>query len=207
MKLVEHKSPKYPPRTIHNAKSADLTVAFAVDFTTYGEKLTKDAAGEKYIAIDLGKDIRQAAKELYIDCRDRGVKILNVAGNGEYTTNDHGWNQDRINLWVYQVMALVHKYHPFEMVISGGQTGVDFAGGVAAELLGIPGVMTFPKGYLQRTITVKSLTQTESAVRATFEKQVEELSQFILSNPQELEVNKPKPAPKRRVVEDESPAP
>lgn len=207
MKLIEHKSPKYPPRTIHNAKSADLTVAIALDFTTFGEKLTHDAAGEKFVAIELGKDIREAAKDLYIQCRDRGVKVLNVAGNGEYTTNEHGWNQDRINLYVYQVMALVHKHHPLEMVISGGQTGADFAGGVAAELLGIPGVMTFPKGFLQRTITVKALTQTEAAVRATFEKQVEELSQYILANPQELEVNKPKRQPRRHAVEDDSPAP
>lgn len=207
MKLSEHKSPKYPPRTIHNAKSADLTVAIALDFTTFGEKLTHDAAGEKFVAIELGKDIREAAKDLYIQCRDRGVKVLNVAGNGEYTTNEHGWNQDRINLYVYQVMALVHKHHPLEMVISGGQTGADFAGGVAAEVLGIPGVMTFPKGFLQRTITVKALTQTEAAVRATFEKQVEELSQYILANPQELEVNKPKRQPRRHTVEDDSPAP
>ena len=207
MKLIEHKSPKYPPRTIHNAKSADLTVAIALDFTTFGEKLTHDAAGEKFVAIELGKDIREAAKDLYIQCRDRGVKVLNVAGNGEYTTNEHGWNQDRINLYVYQVMALVHKHHPLEMVISGGQTGADFAGGVAAEVLGIPGVMTFPKGFLQRTITVKALTQTEAAVRATFEKQVEELSQYILANPQELEVNKPKRQPRRHTVEDDSPAP
>lgn len=207
MKIIEHKSPKYPPRTIHNAKSADLTVAIALDFTTFGEKLTHDAAGEKFVAIELGKDIREAAKDLYIQCRDRGVKVLNVAGNGEYTTNEHGWNQDRINLYVYQVMALVHKHHPLEMVISGGQTGADFAGGVAAEVLGIPGVMTFPKGFLQRTITVKALTQTEAAVRATFEKQVEELSQYILANPQELEVNKPKRQPRRHTVEDDSPAP
>jgi hypothetical protein len=207
MKLVEHKSPQYPPRTTHNAKSADLTVAFAVDFTTYGEELTKDKAGEKYIAIDLGKDIREAAKALYVQCRDRGVRVLNIAGNGEYTTNDHGWNQDRINLWVYQVLALVHKHHPLEMVISGGQTGVDFAGGVAAEVLGIDAIMTFPKGYLQRTITTKALTQSHEAVAATFDKQVEELNQFILANPQELEVNKPKPSARPRLVDSDSPSP
>lgn len=207
MKLVEHKSPKYPPRTIHNAKSADLTVAFAVDFTTYGEKLTHDAAGEKFIAIDLGKDIREAAKALYVQCRDRGVRVLNIAGNGEYTTNDHGWNQDRINLWVYQVLALVHKHHPLEMVISGGQTGVDFAGGVAAEVLGIDGIMTFPKDYLQRTITVKALTQSKEAITATFERQVEALTQYVQANPGELEVNKPKPSVPRRTLDDDSPSP
>ncbi|MBI6882329.1 hypothetical protein [Pseudomonas putida] len=206
MKLVEHKSPKYPPRTIHNAKSADLTVAFAVDFTTYGEERTHDAAGEKYIAIDLGKDIRQAAKDLYIQCRDRDVKVLNVAGNGEYTTTEHGWNQDRINLWVYQVLALVHKHHPLEMVISGGQTGVDFAGGVAAELLGIEGIMTFPKGYLQRTVKEKALTQSEEAVRITFDTQVETLREYVATHQSEMEVNKPKPARPRPAVDD-SPSP
>lgn len=206
MKLLEHSSPKYPPRTIYHAKSADLTVAIAKEFDTYGENLTREHAGDKYLAIDLDTDIREAAKSLYIQCRDRGVKVLNVAGNGEYTTNKYGWNQSRINVFLYQVLALVHKHHPIEMVISGGQTGVDFAGGVAAEVLGIPGAMTFPKGFLQRTITVYALTQTESAVRATFEKQVEELNAYVLANPSELQVNKPKPQ-RRPAVEDDSPTP
>lgn len=42
IKFIQHSSPKYPPRTYENA-SADATIAFAFDFNTAGEKLTKDA--------------------------------------------------------------------------------------------------------------------------------------------------------------------
>ena len=46
-------SPKYHDRTVMNAREADLTVAFAVDFSTAGEKLTREAAGDRYLAIGL----------------------------------------------------------------------------------------------------------------------------------------------------------
>lgn len=167
VKVVEHKSPTYPPRTYHNAATAQLTVAFADDFETRGEKLTHKAAGEKYIPIYLGTDTTVAARELYKKCKTLGnVEILNVAGNGIYSLKPKGWTQDAVNQWVYDVISLVHKHLPFKSIISGGQTGVDLAGGVACEALGIPGVMTLPKGFKQRNADGVEVEQTEEDVIA-----------------------------------------
>jgi hypothetical protein len=185
MKVLAHSSPKYPPRTEHNAKSADLTVAWAEDFDSAGERLTKKLAGEKYLATHLSTDPVQAARLLYKQCRDRGVRVLNIAGNGIYSLSDKGWSQGTLNFWVWQVLSLVHKHYPLEMVISGGQTGVDFAGGVAAEVLGLNPVMTFPKGFLQRTLTVNHFTQTEANVMAEVERQVEDLKLRIQAHEKE----------------------
>ena len=44
IKFLEDTSEGYGHRTYINAASADVTLAFAVDFTTGGEKCTKDAA-------------------------------------------------------------------------------------------------------------------------------------------------------------------
>jgi hypothetical protein len=229
MKLVEHGSTKYPPRTEHNAKSADLTVAFAEDFDSAGERLTKKLAGDKYLAIHLSTDPIQAARILYKDCRDRGVRVLNIAGNGIYTLSRSDyteaetaelnkgnflleskgwtpkcWSQSTLNFWVYQVLSLVHKHYPLEMVISGGQTGVDFAGGVAAEVLGLNPVMTFPKGFLQRTLTVNHFTQTEANVMAEVERQVEDLKLRIQAH--EMQQEQKQPSQKSR-DEDTTPSP
>lgn len=179
MKVVAHKDETYPPRTYQNAKGADLTVAFAEDFSSKGEQLTKKAAGEKYLAISLDMPAIEAARLLYRDCKKRGVKVLNIAGNGIYTLKDYGWRQEHLNLWVYQVLDLVHKHYPLEMVISGGQTGVDFAGGIAGELLRLNPVMTFPKGFLQRTLTKYAHTQTEAEVLAEVEAQVGMLTSMV----------------------------
>lgn len=204
MRLIENSSPKYPPRTEHNAKNGDLTVAFAEDFESAGERLTKKLAGDKYLAIPLSTDPTQAARLLYKQCRDRGVRVLNIAGNGIYSLNDKGWNQGKLNFWVYQVLVLVHKHYPLEMVISGGQTGVDFAGGVAAEVLGLDPVMTFPKGFLQRTLTENHFTQTEANVMAEVERQVEDLKLRIQVFEKEQEAKQPAP---RSRAEDPSPSP
>lgn len=181
MRVVAHEKAIYPPRTYHNAKSSDLTVAFAEDFSSKGEELTQKAAGEKYLHISLDMPAIEAARMLYRECKKRGVKVLNIAGNGIYTLKDYGWRQEHLNLWMYQVLDLVHKHYPLEMVISGGQTGVDFAGGVAGELLGLNPIMTFPKDFLQRTLTKYAHTQTEAEVLAEVEKQVGELTSMIVA--------------------------
>jgi hypothetical protein len=204
MIVKAHSSTKYRARTEHNATSADLTVAWAEDFDSAGERLTKKLAGDKYLATHLSTDPVQAARLLYKQCRDRGVRVLNIAGNGIYSLSDKGWSQGTLNFWVYQVLALVHKHYPLEMVISGGQTGVDFAGGVAAEVLGLNPVMTFPKDFLQRTLTVYDFTQTEANVIAEVERQVEDLKLRIQAH--EMQQEKKQPSQKSR-DEDTTPSP
>lgn len=191
MKFTEHKSGGYPQRTRHNAKSADLTVAFAEDFGSKGEILTHELAGDRYVAIHLQTEAVQAARDLFAACRKHKASVLNVAGNGIYTLKEHDWTQEAVNLWVFQVMSLSHKHWPLKRVISGGQTGADWAGGVAAEVLGIPGEMTFPKGYKQRTLEEFVLIQTQADVQRKFESDVRVLRAMLVERGIEVPVVEP----------------
>jgi len=180
MKIIEHESAQYKPRTVHNAHTADLTVAFAEDFSSAGEKLTKREAGDRYVAIHLSTDTLVAARMLYAACKKHNVSTLNVAGNGIYSlagawTNDQLTAQHKfktlddeklvnelqasLNQWVYMVIAKVHEFWPLTNLISGGQTGADWAGGIAGEAIGLNVTMTFPKHCLQRDEHHKDVTQ------------------------------------------------
>lgn len=145
--FIQHKSKSYAPRTYHNAAVADLTLALAVDFNTKGERLTKNAAESKYLPIWYHTTPLLASREIYKWCKKLNVKILNIAGNSIYTFQKQGIDQKEINYKLYEILSLVHRYYPIEQIISGGQTGMDIAGGVVAEILGIPCTMTYPNGF------------------------------------------------------------
>lgn len=176
MKVVEHSSESYAPRTYHNAKTAQLTVAFANDFSTAGEKLTKKAAGDRYVAIYIGEDVTESARTLFKHCRLHNTKILNVAGNGIYSINS---TQRELNKWVHDIIALVHKHWKLEQIISGGQTGVDVAGGIAGEILGLNPIMTLPKGFKQRGKDHKDFAQTEEELLSKLAVQADELREDL----------------------------
>ncbi|WP_216361005.1 putative molybdenum carrier protein, partial [Comamonas thiooxydans] len=84
LSLVAHQSFSYVPRTEENAKSADVTVAIAVDFNTAGERLTRRAAEPRYVAVPYGIDVATAAEILSSFMREHSARTLNVAGNGIY---------------------------------------------------------------------------------------------------------------------------
>lgn len=144
----------YAERTKLNASSAALTVAFAVDFETAGERLTARAASRtKYLGILIQEipDIEGMAWNLldrmwYLS---KNSKTLNIAGNGIYTLTKFNIDQELINSIIYQVLAIVHKEDPISKIYTGGQTGVDQAGVIAALALGIPIEVNMPK-YLKR---------------------------------------------------------
>lgn len=54
--ILEHASPSYAPRTAVNAKTADATLAFAVDFNSAGERLTRRVAEGRYLAVPLSRE-------------------------------------------------------------------------------------------------------------------------------------------------------
>jgi len=166
VEVGEHGSASYSPRTYANAKGADLTVAFAVDFSTAGEKLTHKAAGDRYVGIDLSLEPIQAARRLYRALHAHDAYTLNVAGNGIYTLAQHGWSQERINRYVYEVMAKVHEHWPLKHVRSGGQTGVDMAGVTAAHALGIDALALLPKGFIQRSSDRVDRQMSEAEIRS-----------------------------------------
>ncbi|HGO9799636.1 TPA: hypothetical protein ACLEB8_004824 [Pseudomonas aeruginosa] len=166
LRIEQHESNRYPPRTWVNATSADLTVAIAVDFTTKGEQLTKRAAGDSFIALPLQGDPIEAARSLWKALRQRDARTLNIAGNGISTMAKHGWTQEQINAWVYQVISTVHQHHPISFIRSGGQTGADVAGLVAAYALGIDCLGLYPKRFLQRSIDNVDVRRSAEVIEA-----------------------------------------
>jgi hypothetical protein len=174
--IVEHTLREYKPRTLHNADTGHVTVAFAVDFSTLGEKLTRKAAGEeRYIGIPLDTDPIVAARALWMKVRSAKGRVINVAGNSIATLVRHGWTQERANAYVYTVLSKVHHYLPFEKIVSGGQTGGDIAGGVAGVMLDLETVLTLPKGLRQRHETGPDRDHTEAEIRAQVEYGVQQL--------------------------------
>ncbi|NEX60215.1 hypothetical protein [Noviherbaspirillum galbum] len=163
--IVEHASPHYAPRTWHNAATGDLTIAFAVDFTTAGERLTRKASTPNYVGIPLEMDIPAAAQAILRELASRSGCCLNIAGNGIRTLSRHGWEQSRANAYVYRVLDLVHRGLRLERIVSGGQTGIDMAGGVAGVALGIPTELTLPKGLIQRYADGVDRCFTEAQIR------------------------------------------
>lgn len=150
LEIIEHTSDKYPPRTWANASAAGLTLAIADDFSTAGERLTRRAAGDRYIGVELSLPAIDAARQLYRALRHFDAHTVNVAGNGIYSLHEKGWTQDKLNLHLAQILGKVHQYWKIEKVFSGGQTGIDMAGIVAARFIGIPAQVTLPKGCIQR---------------------------------------------------------
>lgn len=151
--IREHSSSSYAPRTWHNAAQG-VTLAVAVDFSTAGEKLTTKAAQKQGIvhldARNFATGWLPAARELYAKLKDKDLRVINVAGNGIYTYAKHGFTQEGVNRMVQMVLAQVHLHWTLEHVVSGGQTGADIAGLIAAAHLDIDCTGMWPKGYKMR---------------------------------------------------------
>ena len=135
-------------------------MAFAVDFSTPGEKLTRravDETGHGYIPVQLMlDDIREwsaahrAAKDIY----DRLGPFqydhfrLNIAGNS-LTSFPADINQKDLDIFMTRTLMLLHDMtgRSIRSVRSGGQTGIDEAGVKAADTLGITAVVNGPADY------------------------------------------------------------
>lgn len=167
--LVEHSSANYAPRTGENARKADVTVAFAVDFTTAGEKLTHKVAGDKYVAVPFSLAVEDAAARLLRFLRSVNGRTLNVAGNGIYTLGRHRVTQEGANQYVFEVLRRVHLQNRLLAIRSGGQTGIDTAGLVAGMALGVPVTGLYPKGYRQRLADQTDVCRTREALQAELE--------------------------------------
>lgn len=153
IKFIEHKSPKYPPRTYENA-SSDATIAFAFDFSTPGEVLTQDAVKSQdkiYIPVHPNRHPLSHAK-IVLDAgwlNDQDAKTINIAGNGLYTTIKYGYTQEKCDALVEVYLSSLFgflKQLP-TLIRSGGQSGFDEAGLKAAVKLGIPALCVCPQGW------------------------------------------------------------
>jgi hypothetical protein len=164
----------YRNRTIKNA-SADATIAFAYNFNSAGEKLTKSSVLEqnkKYIPLtvprktetsDINKaDITSQVNVIVDQLNSVNAKTLNIAGNGIYTMREAGWNQSEVDMMVSRILKAVmnspNLKNKIESVRTGGQTGFDEAGAKAAIELGIPTTILAPKGWTFRNMAGQDIS-------------------------------------------------
>jgi len=159
----EAHAPGYKLRTLINA-SADATLAFAIDFTTGGEVLTKKCVNDQkkvYLGIHLKDMSLSSAIDLAIDkLNSCYASTLNIAGNGLYTMKGK-YTQQEIDSITYdflrQVLTSPKLKNKITLIRSGGQTGFDEASIKAAVKLNIPALILAPNGWLFRDIDGKDI--------------------------------------------------
>lgn len=150
----------YKPRTLENAKLGTITLAFAVDFTSAGERLTHKAAGDRYYGVPLDGATKKHVKEFCAKLKDTrpegifkiGKPTINIAGNGLYTLFKH-WGkgaQGRCDQVVLRFLMEVQERIGEFAVRSGGQTGVDESGIRTALWMELDATALLPNGYLMR---------------------------------------------------------
>lgn len=150
--IREHREFGYAARTKHNAEQG-VTLAVAVDFTTGGERLTTKCAKGKIVHFDarnFTSEIAAKTDKLIALLKENNCRTVNVAGNGIYTYKRKGFTQEGVNSVVYMILKRVHEKYPLEHIVSGGQSGADLAGLIAAAHIGIDCTGTWPRGYVMR---------------------------------------------------------
>jgi len=167
IQFEEEQSSGYANRTRKNA-SADVTLAFAADFNTAGEKLTKNSVlnqGKKYVNFNIAT-VKQSdfvnASDIVKQLNEVNATSINIAGNGIYTLKNYEWTQEQLDQYIYELLRDVINNkdlkNPITLIRTGGQTGVDEAGGKAGIKLGIPTKILAPKGWLFRNINNKDVS-------------------------------------------------
>lgn len=156
----------YPSRTRENANWSDITIALAQDFNTAGERLTKNAAGNKYVSFTLAaesNDASEIAENLYNQIRTKGktdnLKI-NIAGNGIYSMKQ---SQSYYNDLMTQILIKLQDMGvTISEIRSGGQTGIDEAGIIAAQRLGIPNEVHSTANFMFRDKSGKDISDEQA---------------------------------------------
>lgn len=161
--LEEDKEAGYGTRTEVNAKSADVTIAIAIDFASPGEKATKALVKKHdklYISVAPSGDVSEKADKIVnlINKTFEGVKhsiVVNIAGNGIFTMKGK-MTQEQCDEFTYNLLNAIFKHLALKIKIksvrSGGQTGFDEAGIKAGLKLGVDTTAYYPKGYKIRDL-------------------------------------------------------
>lgn len=158
IKFYEHDQTGYALRTWENAKRADMTIAFAIDFTTPGEILTRKASYGKYRSLLVGVHLTLKELDNFIDkiaseMNEKGYQKLNIAGNGLPTLIKFGYDQAyAYDIVSYFLKELKYKVFNFS-VRTGGQRGFDEAALLAADYFDLETICLAPKHWLFRDET------------------------------------------------------
>ena len=168
--FIEDSKRNYGHRTWKNAEWSDITLAFAVDFTSPGEITTAEAAGDKLVKVAIPKDVGKYSQAVYgtpefeekrqiVDSiysaiisnphyRKSGIK-LNVAGNGLKAFKTAGVNPDDVEHFIHHIIfrLINSKGLKISKIRSGGQSGADEWGITAGQQNGLRCSVLAPKGY------------------------------------------------------------
>ena len=181
----------YPARTKANAQSSDATLAFALDFNSAGERLTRKEvlkAKKQIIKIPVaGGVITEAAVNgLAKRLIDGNIHSLNIAGNGLQTLHkmDKTYTQARADAFVDELLSRVVAVPGVNItsIRSGGQSGFDEAGAKAGAKLGIPTTILAP-GDLRFYDGKKNVVNNEKAFKARFPKITESNADYSAPTP------------------------
>lgn len=155
----EHTETGYAMRTWDNARLSDLTIAFAIDFTTPGEILTRKAAYgkcEQISILDLLKDDNIPAYYIIEKYHVPHIKHLNIAGAGIYNLKKV-LNQEVVDQLIFHFIKNLHVNMDGFSIRSGGQSGVDEAALKAGDKLGLETTCLAPKHWMFRGINGKDI--------------------------------------------------
>ncbi len=102
----EHASDRYPPRTALNVKESDATICFATDRQSPGEVLTRtlcERYGRPRLDVTPGGTVTPADVAAWLT--EKGVTVLNVAGNTERTSPGIGAFAETFLAEVFRLLA------------------------------------------------------------------------------------------------------
>jgi len=159
----EHPDPGYPGRTEWNAANSDVTIDFAKlrggrIVGSGGDKgLTRLMAlrhQRAYVGVPIAPDHLDgaaAADTILAGLPPSPASLrVNIAGHG--LSGMGGIGQAVINAYLAETLAIVvaalaARSQSVGLVMSGGQTGFDEAGIMAGRALGLPTMVTAPRGW------------------------------------------------------------
>lgn len=170
----------YPQRTKENAEWSDITLDLTESDKGSGgrNELTKRVAGDKYVHFkftDEG-DNTYDADEILAAIKKAGLPTknikLNIAGSeiGKLKNDQELYNEEVTRL----LKGLQKLGVTISEIRSGGQTGIDEAGIIAAQRLGIKWSVNAPKGWKFRDAKGVDHEGEEEAFKARFGSQTSE---------------------------------
>jgi 5'-nucleotidase len=176
--LEENISDNYKVRTEENVNNSDLTLAIAIDFDSFGEKITKELtikADKKYIAVSPDGDPIEKAAKIVAKMNELNLPqkfILNIAGNGLSTMKGQIL-QNEADEFTYILLKTISQNPKLNSKIgsvrTGGQSGFDEAGAKAAIKLGFTTVVHMPKGFKMRNQDGKDITMSYEHAKLRFD--------------------------------------
>jgi len=169
--FLQHHEPGYALRTVANARAADLTICFGVNFKSPGMILTHKSSYGKYFPVNmLYKIDDKLINELVVAIFDRSPDVINIAGNSLYSMREI-MTQEQCNEYVFNVLQPVMDCFQGISFRIGGQSGGDLAGGLAVDKLGLDCICLAPKNWLFRTADGVDIKNDPDAFCARFGEQ------------------------------------